>query len=162
MVLASPHPSPTAGAPPAAAHRLPPELRRELARWAAEGYSNEVCGLLVGRCDGDRTAALRAARAGNLDRERPETRYLLDPDDFVAADREARALGLDVVGFWHTHPDHPARPSPTDLDAAWEGYSYLIIATTAAGAAEMRSWRLDGDAFREETLEPMEPKEPNS
>jgi proteasome lid subunit RPN8/RPN11 len=101
---------------------------------------------------------VRATRAGNLEGDRPESRYRLDPDDFLAADREARAAGLDVVGFWHTHPDHPAEPSPTDLAAAWSDYSYLIIATTSAGAAAMRSWRLDGDRFHEETLKDEEPE----
>lgn len=151
-------PRPTEGAAPATALRLPARQRRELARWAAAGYPYEACGVLVGRHDDGLVEVLHATRAGNLDRDRPETRYRLDPEDFLAADLEARAAGLDVVGFWHTHPDHPAEPSPTDLAAAWADYSYLIIATTAAGAATMRSWRLAGERFREETLEPEEPE----
>lgn len=148
-------------AAPTAILRLPADLGRQMSRWAAAGYPYEVCGLLVGRRDGERAEAVRAIRADNLDRERPETRYTLDPDDFLAADREARAGGLDVVGFWHSHPDHPPQPSPTDFGAAWEGYSYLIVATTAAGAGEMRSWRLAGNRFREETIEVLEAKEPS-
>lgn len=90
----------------------------------------------------------------NLNHERPHDRYDLDPAGFLAADREARSAGLEIVGIWHSHPDHPARPSATDLAGAWEGWSYVIVAVTADGAGELRSWRLEDGRFAEEPLDP--------
>jgi proteasome lid subunit RPN8/RPN11 len=107
---------------------------------------------MIGRHQGQAVDVVHVTRARNLVLERRHDRYLLDPDDFLAADRQARTAGLEIVGFWHTHPDHPARPSQTDLDAAWEGYSYLIIATTAKGAVEHRSWHLQGGRFVEQIV----------
>ena len=72
--------------------------------------------------------------------------------DFLAADKAARADGLEIVGIWHSHPDHPARPSITDLDAAWEGYSYLIIQVRRDGPGDFRSWRVADERFREERV----------
>ena len=128
------------------------EHHGDLAQRVAAGHPHEVCGLIVGRLDGQRVEALRIVQAGNLNTERAHDRYQLDPEDFLAADKAARADGLDIVGIWHSHPDHPAEPSITDLEAAWEGYSYLIIRVTAEGAQEFRSWRLDEGLFREEKV----------
>ena len=131
---------------------LPRHLCGQVEEWAAASYPHEACGLLIGHSEGPRSEVARVTAARNLNRHRPRDRYLLDPADFLAADCSARDDGLDVVGFWHSHPDHPARPSDTDLEAAWAGYSYLIITTTATGASRLRSWRLDGGGFREETV----------
>jgi proteasome lid subunit RPN8/RPN11 len=61
---------------------------------------------------------------------------------------------LEVVGVWHSHPDHPARPSETDRNGAWEGWSYLILSVTAEGVPDLRSWRLRGEHFEEEDVRP--------
>lgn len=135
-------------------------LRREISAWAERGHPRETCGLLVGRAGERRVEVVRVAQAKNLNRERASDRYELDPADFLAADRAARADGLEIVGFWHSHPDCPARPSTTDLEAAWEGYSYLIVAVTAAGETDFHSWRLDGDRFREEKILPDDARPP--
>ena len=116
-------------------------------------YPHEACGLLVGRDTPEVTVVERSEPARNLAVDRLADRYVLDPDDFCAADRAARRDGLDIVGVWHTHPDHPARPSPTDLEAAWPDYSYLIVAVAARGVVERRAWRLDGDTFTEQGIE---------
>ena len=76
----------------------------------------------------------------------------VDPRDHMAAEHEARALGLTVVGVWHSHPDHPAEPSETDRASAWEGWSYLIARVTAGGVEHIRSWRLAGERFVEEPV----------
>lgn len=131
--------------------RLPRRLQRGLARLAREGHPHEVCALLLGVRLGRSTRVQRYAPSANLAEER-RTRYVLDPRDYVAADQAARREGLEIVGFWHTHPDHPAVPSPTDREAAWEGVSYVIQAVTAAAADDLRSWRLHGDRFIEERL----------
>ncbi|MEM7355468.1 MAG: M67 family metallopeptidase, partial [Acidobacteriota bacterium] len=108
---------------------LPDALRHELARLVEASYPFEACGVMVGRTEAERVLVEDIFQARNLNVERARDRFLLDPQDFLAADKAARARGLDIVGIWHSHPDHPARPSITDLEAAWEGYSYLIIST---------------------------------
>ena len=133
--------------------RVPAGIREELTRVAREGYPHEVCGLLIGSDGEDGTAVRRITRAANLATERLADRYTLDPDDFVAADAAARRDGLEIVGIWHTHPDHPARPSRTDLEAAWEGYSYVILSVERDRVVDFTSWRLDGPRFVEQSIE---------
>lgn len=130
---------------------IPRAIQERLATLATEGYPNEVCGLLVGRQDGDRRVVERIRPAGNLTTDRRRDRYELNPDDYLAADRAAREDGLDIVGIWHTHPDHPAEPSRTDREAAWEGFTYLILSVRRGKVTEARCWRLEDGEFREET-----------
>jgi proteasome lid subunit RPN8/RPN11 len=131
---------------------LPSEIRREIEGWIRAGYPEETCGLFVGRVHGGRTEAARATHARNLNRERARDRYELDPADFMVADLAAREAGLEIVGVWHSHPDHPAEPSETDRAAAWEGWSYTIVEVNAGGIAALRSWRLQGQRFVEEPV----------
>lgn len=135
-----------------------PALRQQLAAFVVRGYPHETCGLLLGRpsgATGDNTATdiVRLTHAANLNAERARDRYELDPADFLRGDREAAAAGLEIAGIWHSHPDHPARPSRTDLEAAWEGYSYVIVSVSRDGVQEVRSWRLAGGRFEEERIE---------
>jgi proteasome lid subunit RPN8/RPN11 len=90
--------------------------------------------------------------ARNLDTARARDRFDLDPADHLAAEELARAVGLEVVGVWHSHPDHPAVPSEADRAQAWRGWSYPIVSVTAGRARELRSWRLAGQGFVEEEL----------
>jgi proteasome lid subunit RPN8/RPN11 len=150
-----PEPAPATTASPGrlvVPHRVLDVLRSR----AAAGYPYEVCGLLVGARSRRAIAVRRATDARNLAAEHRRVRYELDPRDFLAADAEARRDGLDVIGVWHTHPDHPARPSPTDLAAAWEGFTYLILSAGARGALEARAWWLGDGRFVEQPLEETE------
>lgn len=131
---------------------LPHEVRGEIESWIRTGYPEETCGLLVGRFHNGRTETARAIQAKNLNRQRARDRYELDPADFLAADLGAREAGLEIVGVWHSHPDHPAEPSETDRAAAWEGWSYVIVEVTRTGVAAVRSWRLQGERFHEEPI----------
>ena len=133
---------------------LPATVRSELARLVADGYPRETCGLLVGRELPDGAEVERVVPARNRDEQRARDRYLLDPDDHLRAENEARAIGRVVVGVWHSHPDHPAQPSETDRAGAWEGWAYLIASVTPQGVAELRSWRLQHDVFHEEPITP--------
>jgi proteasome lid subunit RPN8/RPN11 len=128
--------------------------RRRLAVWAAEAYPHEACGLMLGRRDGAAAEVVELRRARNANTGRARDRYEIDPADYLAAEEAAAHAGLEIVGIWHTHPDHPARPSATDLELAWAGWSYVIAAVTAGGMTELRSWRLDGSAFEEEEIRP--------
>lgn len=133
---------------------LPSSLATRIERAAATSYPHEACGVLVGEVGDGRIAVLDASPAENLETADRRARYTLDPKAFVDADREARDRGLDVVGFWHSHPDHPAAPSPTDLEHAWREYSYLIVSVDVGRLVKLRSWRLteDGSEFEEEFL----------
>ncbi len=132
-------------------------MREDLGRLAVLHHPQETCGLLVGRASDSLVEVVQFASARNLNRERAHDRYLLDPEDFLRADREARREALEIVGIWHSHPDSPARPSSTDLRLAWAGYSYLIISTSGQAARDFRSWRLTDDHFEEERLEEEDP-----
>jgi proteasome lid subunit RPN8/RPN11 len=134
--------------------RLDRELRGRIEQAARASYPLEACGLILGRRNGSCVEAARVVSARNLDRERARDRYELDPQDFLAADAEARGAGLDIVGVWHSHPDHPARPSATDLERAWEGWSYVIVSVAADGVRELRAWRLADGSFEEEPIAP--------
>ncbi len=137
--------------------RLSAALRREIERLAMAEYPHEACGVLIGEMRPGAARIDRVAPARNVNRARPHDRYELDPGDYVAADRLARAAGLDIVGFWHSHPDHPARPSRTDLESAWPGYTYLIVTTTASGADGVRTWRLGKSGFYEQAIQEEDP-----
>lgn len=128
-------------------------MARHLCRWAALEYPNEACGLLVGRSDGREVDVCSTLRARNICLHEGRDRYAIDPDSVHAADIAARRQGLDVVGVWHTHPDHAARPSEQDRLEAWAGWSYVIISVGCEGVGEIRSWRLSGPNFVEEQVE---------
>lgn len=132
---------------------LLPPVRTAIAAWVRDGYPDETCGLMLGSSRDDRCRITRAVQGRNVVAGRRRDRFELAPEDFLAADREAGRLGLEVVGVWHSHPDHPAEPSATDREFAWPGWSYLIVSVGAGGVRDWRSWRLDGEAFAEEVIE---------
>lgn len=135
--------------------RLAETHRTKVRRWARDAYPHEACGLLIGRSREDGGwSVVEVRRARNLEAERASDRYVLDPEAFLAADRDARAAGLEVVGFWHSHPDSPAVPSETDRGAAWPGYAYLIVAVRRGRPREIRLWTLADDSFHEGSVTP--------
>jgi proteasome lid subunit RPN8/RPN11 len=133
---------------------LPDYARAQLEEMARAGYPLETCGLLLGLTRQDGSEVKRVAQARNLNQERAHDRYELDPLDFLQIDERARAEGFEIVGVWHSHPDHPAQPSETDRAGAWEGWSYVIVSVTGDGIAELRCWRLNSEQFVEESIEP--------
>ncbi|WP_333840911.1 M67 family metallopeptidase [Pelomicrobium sp.] len=133
---------------------LPPAEQARLRAWAEKGYPQETCGVLIGRSRDGVTEVVEVFPARNLNQERARDRYFLDPQDYLKADESARARGLSIVGVWHSHPDHPARPSATDRAHAWEGWSYVIASVGPEGLTELRSWRLKDGVFEEEVVNP--------
>ena len=115
-----------------------------------ETYPNECCGALIGR-DGIVTEALALP---NLTDEGPRRRFKVTPNDYREAERRAGDAGGELVGFYHSHPDHPARPSQYDLDHAWPFFSYVIVSVREGVSGDMTSWRLreDRSAFDQEEL----------
>lgn len=109
---------------------------------AEETYPYECCGLLVGELDADGTRRIRTAyRARNLNTERARDRFQLDPQDWLRIDQEAAAAGLAILGCYHSHPDHPPRPSRTDAEHAFPEFSYVILSVRQGRLAGFRSWR---------------------
>jgi proteasome lid subunit RPN8/RPN11 len=111
-----------------------------------ETYPHECCGILLGNFadDGTRIVAT-TARCGNTRTDSPQNRYNIDPHDLVRIQREGRERGEDIVGFYHSHPDHPARWSPTDFEEAhWIGCSYVITSVEQGKAAITNSFGLTG------------------
>src|SRR5262245_7956981 len=118
---------------------LPLAVRGAIEVLVRVGYPNETCGLLLGRRDGKRVRVLGDWPARNVCRERARDRFELDPQDSLAAEAAASQAGLSLVGVWHSHPDHPAKPSPTDRAMAWPDWSYLILAVDEIDVVEERS-----------------------
>lgn len=132
---------------------LPAELRARLEQLGRAAHPHEACGSIAGLREGARTIARELLPGRNLERERPRERYRLHPADQLAAEEHARSLGLEVVAYWHTHPDRPAAASESDRAAAQPGYSYLILSIGAGAPPELRAFRLVQGELVEEQLE---------
>ena len=119
-------------------------------RHGIETYPNECCGALYGR-DG---AVTETFALPNTTEEGPRRRFLVRPQDYQQAERRATELGVELLGFYHSHPDHPARPSQFDLDHAWPFFSYIIVSVREGVPQDLTSWRLreDRSAFDEEAV----------
>jgi proteasome lid subunit RPN8/RPN11 len=117
-----------------------------LRRRGEETYPHECCGVLLGRFDNDGSKTVsRAVRCGNTRADSPHNRYHIDPKELIRIQREGRERGEDIVGFYHSHPDHPAQWSTTDLaEAHWFGCSYVITSVENGGAAVTNSFELVG------------------
>jgi len=109
-----------------------------------ETYPHECCGALVGR-DGAATAVVALP---NTTDEGPRRRFMVRPSDYQLAERRATELGGELLGFYHSHPDHPARPSQYDLDHAWPTFAYIIVAVASGVAEAMTVWYLQEDRSR--------------
>ena len=117
---------------------------------ARETYPRECCGALVGTDN----VVVDAFPLPNKTDEGPRRRFLVRPGDYQAAERRASELGHELLGFYHSHPDHPARPSRYDLDHAWPVFAYVIVAVANGEPQAMTSWRLreDRSSFDEEKI----------
>lgn len=115
-------------------------------RHGEETYPHECCGVLLGRFGDDGTKTVsRIARCGNTREDSPHNRYHIDPKELIHIQREGRERGEDIVGFYHSHPDHPARWSVTDLaEAHWFGCSYMITSVEKGKAVLTNSFELAG------------------
>lgn len=140
--------------------KISPEQLAQIRAHLEAGYPNEACGILIGEIDwtsGDRTVhtvtpvrnvwpldaggADAFVASGNGQRDR----YMIDPEDVARADRAAGARGLDIIGFFHSHPDSPAVASATDREWAWPVVSFVIATVTGGKTTDVRSWLLRED-----------------
>jgi len=130
--------------------KIPQSAYVSLRQHGEETYPHECCGVLLGRFDDTSADSVektvsRIARCGNTRADSPHNRYHIDPRELIRIQREGRERGEDIVGFYHSHPDHPAQWSPTDLaEAHWFGCSYVITSVEKHVATITNSFELAG------------------
>ena len=127
-----------------------------IAKHGEQAYPHEGCGLLLGRAVDEHKIVEEIIPVENA-RESvvQHHRYLIPPEEVMKGERVAAQKGLDVIGFFHSHPDHPERPSDFDRDHAWPWYSYLITSVKSGRAAKTAAWTLadDRSTFQNEEIE---------
>ena len=139
---------------------IPQTLYNQLRAHGEETYPNECCGIMLGRSNEDGMTVESLMRAGNTRTDAAHNRYHIDPRELIGAQREGRKLGLDIVGFYHSHPDHPAQWSQTDFaEAHWFGCSYLITAVEGdkrtGRATTSNSFLLTGTGEEDKVFQPQ-------
>jgi proteasome lid subunit RPN8/RPN11 len=123
--------------------RLGRQALEALRKHAAKDYPREACGVLLGRRQGGPLEILEAVACANANTERAADRYLLEPLEQLKIEKDARSRGLEVLGYYHSHPDHPSRASATDLAQSWEGLLYLIQAVEKGKPSSLQGWWRD-------------------
>src|SRR5712691_11300377 len=130
----------------------------EIRQHGGRDYPYECCGLLIGRFADGRKVVIETYPISNAREEAAKrNRFLIRPDELMRGEKYARDKGLDVVGFYHSHPDDLAVPSKYDLEHAWPTYSYIVMSVEKGRAADLRSWEMESDRSRfneEEVLSP--------
>jgi proteasome lid subunit RPN8/RPN11 len=137
-----------------AAVRLSAAAEQAIRDHGASAYPYECCGALIGGVTETATDVVEARPLDNVTEEGPRRRFMVSAADYRASERYADERGASLVGFYHSHPDHPAEPSQYDLDHAWPFFSYVIVSVKAGVPEDMTSWRLQEDrsAFDQENL----------
>lgn len=122
---------------------------QEIREHGVRDYPYECCGLLIGRYTSDGKIVSETYPISNAREESAKrNRFLITPDELLGGERYATQKDLEVVGFYHSHPDSPAVPSQYDLEHAWPTYSYIIVSTTAEQAHDLFSWEQEPDRSR--------------
>lgn len=135
---------------------IPQRLYDELRAHGEHTYPHECCGILLGKCVADILSVTAILRAANTRIDSPHNRYHIAPEELIAAQRHARASGLEIIGFYHSHPDHPAHWSPTDLaEAHWLGCAYAITTVACGRATLTNSFLLIGTTEDDKTFAPL-------
>jgi proteasome lid subunit RPN8/RPN11 len=128
----------------------------EIALHAERDYPFECCGLLLGKIEGAGVKSIIEVYpiSNAREEEAKRNRFLIRPEELRRGEQYAKDRGLEVVGFYHSHPDHPAVPSGYDLEHAWPVYSYLVVSVKSGAAGDLRSWEMESDrsSFTEEEI----------
>jgi proteasome lid subunit RPN8/RPN11 len=146
---------------PGMALRIRKDSLKAITDHGARDYPSECCGILLGRVDGGQKVVTEVVPLRNLrhepqrgqeilpldepGQESERNRFLIDPRDQLRVEKDARARHLDVLGYYHSHPDHPARPSRYDQEHAWPWYSYVILSVEQGVAGDLNCWVLAED-----------------
>jgi len=129
--------------------RISAEQLEEIRAHGVRDYPYECCGLLIGRFEADAKAVRETYPISNAREETAKrNRFLIAPEELMRGERYARGKDLEVVGFYHSHPDSPAVPSQYDLEHAWPTYSYIIVSTSGDEAKDLFSWEQEPDRSR--------------
>jgi proteasome lid subunit RPN8/RPN11 len=144
--------------------RIDPQQAEAIRQHGARDFPNECCGILLGHANGAEKRVEEAVPLKNLrhdaeraqallpldepGRESERNRFLIDPQEQLRVERDARTRGLAVLGYYHSHPDHPARPSNYDREHAWPWYSYVILSVERGEPKDLTSWILTDDRSR--------------
>lgn len=134
---------------------ITPQVLEQIQAHGEAAYPEEGAGLLLGQLSGERRQVTAITRLENSrEQAARHNRYLLTAEDYLLGEQQATRLGLDVLGVFHSHPDHPNRPSEFDREWAMPWFSYLITSVVAGSATESRAWRLQEDraGFEEEAI----------
>src|SRR5215475_16005011 len=135
--------------------KLGESIYNTLRKHGEETYPHECCGVLLGRSSDGVNEVEDAVRAGNTRTDSAHNRYHIAPQELVRIQRQGRERGLDIVGFYHSHPDHPAQWSQTDFaEAHWLSCSYVITAVEKGSAALTNSFVLAGSSEEDKRLQP--------
>jgi len=136
------------------------DVDRAIRAHGQETFPHECCGALVGSAD----RVFAVVPLPNTTEEGPRRRFLVRPSDYREAERRAGELKGDLLGFYHSHPDHPARPSQYDLDHAWPTFAYIIVSVLGGQADVMTVWYLkeDRSSFDEGQLTYAENSHPDT
>ena len=131
------------------------EQLNEIREHGVRDYPYECCGLLLGRFRAEGKVVTETYPISNAREESAKrNRFLIEPKELMRGEQYARSRDLEVVGFYHSHPDSPAVPSQYDLEHAWPTYSYIIVSTRADQAGDLFSWEQEADRskFNQEEL----------
>jgi proteasome lid subunit RPN8/RPN11 len=137
------------------------ELAEKIFKHGVDAYPHECCGALLGRDTNSGDLPSRPREIFDLfplinrREDSPQNRFSVTPRDVMDADRAAQSRGLDIIGWYHSHPDHPAKPSEYDREHAWPWYSYIIVSVHQGVPQDMTSWQLKEDrtGYAEEIIE---------
>jgi proteasome lid subunit RPN8/RPN11 len=132
---------------------LAKHLEQEIRDHGARDYPHECCGAMLGTDTGAGRQVRSLFPLVNRRDDSPRNRFSITPEDFRSAERAAAERGVDLIGWYHSHPDHPARPSEFDREHAWPWYSYVIVSVATGAPQDLTSWLLQDDRSRFEPEE---------
>lgn len=136
--------------------QLAEKHRHDIGAHGVRDYPYECCGLLLGSfaAGGIKAISETYPISNAREEEAKRNRFLIRPEELMRGERYAETKGLEVVGFYHSHPDHPAVPSQYDLDHAWPTFSYIVVSISGGAAQALRSWEMtpDRSRFNEEEI----------
>lgn len=135
--------------------RIPKHLADNIRKHGRETFTEEACGVMYGRVGNDHKEVVDIEPLYNSRNGQRHRRFLITPEDYRRAEVEALARGVELVGFYHSHPNHPAYPSSYDLEHAWPFFSYVIVSVRDGEPKEMRSFVMneDREAFTGEEVQ---------
>jgi len=131
------------------------DLKSTIGKEGEKFYPNECCGIIYGKYDDSKKAVSVEAIENSFDDAEKHHRFLITPEDMMKAELKARSLKLDILGFYHSHPDHPAKPSDYDREHALPFYSYVIVSVANGKAENFTSWELEENRskFNQEVIQ---------